>query len=312
MIRDRPRFAARRRCGQSERPQLRGGQEARGVELVANCDQSTGRISVPSRFAPPCTQKFVGRNGGSTWQGVTDKEIVIAWYHVAGDAASDAILTAAGANDSPEEEIQQAKDWVTYFESHYNLWGRKVKLVIVEPSGEATDDAAGKADAIKIATQIKAFAAVNSPNNTFVNELVARKVMCICTVSLPIETYIKWAPYVWTTLLASSQGYIHRAEYIGGRLARKKAQWAYDGINPTQGFKSQNRKFGFLYYETTDFAYKEGAEFFIKYMKEKYGVTMTSVSAYNGYPDVAATQEQARPIIQKFKEAGSELAHLLL
>lgn len=276
----------------------------RGVELVANCDQSTGRIMVPTRFAPPCTQKFEGRNGGSTWQGVTDKEIVVAYYEVTGDPASEAILTAANANDSEEEIRQQARDWVKYFESNYNLWGRKVKLVFVQPSGDATDDAAGKADAIKIATQIKAFAAINSPNNTFVNELVARKVMCMCTVSLPIETYIKWAPYVWSTLLASSQGYVHRADYIGGRLAGKKAQWAYDDINPTQGFKAQNRKFGFLYYDTTDFAYKSGAEFFLKYMKEKYGVTMTSVSAYNGYPDVAATQEQARPIIQKFKEAG--------
>jgi hypothetical protein len=287
-------------------PNVLSFEEAKkqGVELVANCDQSTGRVRIPSRFAAPCTQKHTGRNSGATWQGVTDKEITVAYYETTGDPASEAILTAADANDSDEEVRQQATDWVNFFSAHYNLWGRKIKLVFVRPSGDATDDAAGKADAIKIATQIKAFAAVNSPNNTFVNELVARKVMCFCTVSLPIDTYIKWAPYVWSTLLASSQGYIHRAEYIGGRLARKKAQWAYDDISPTQDFKSQNRKFGFLYYETTDFAYKSGVEFFIKYMKERYGITFTAISAYNGYPDVAATQEQARPIIQKFKEAG--------
>lgn len=286
-------------------PQVLTFEEAqkRGVALVANCDTGTGRIQIPSRFAPPCTQRHTGSNGGKTWQGVTDKEIVVAYYQVEGDAASEAVLTAANANDSPEEERQQVLDWVKFFESHYNLWGRKVKVVFVQPSGPTDDDAAGKADAIKIATQIKAFATIGSPNNTFVNELVARKVMCFCTVSLPIETYIKWSPYVWTTLMASSQGYIHRAEYVA-RLANKNAQWAYDEINAPNQFKTQKRKFGFLYYDTDDLAYKAGADFFIRYMKERYGVTMTAVSQYHGYPQVSRTQEEARPIIQKFKEAG--------
>ena len=41
-------------------------------------------------------------------------------------------------------------------------------------------------------------------------------------------------------------------------------------------------------------------------IKEKYGIDIppSRVSAYNGYPDVAATQEQARPVIQKMKNAG--------
>jgi hypothetical protein len=277
----------------------------RGVELVPNCDPTTGRIKMPSRFAPQCTQRYVGPNGGNTWQGVTDKEITVAWYHVVGDAATDAILTAANANDSDEEERQQVLDWGKMFEANYNMWGRKVKWVFVEPSGESTDDAAGKADAIKVATQIKAFASVNAPNNAYTNELVARKVMCFCSVSQPIETYIRWAPYVWTTLLASSQGYIHRAEYAGGRLANHKAQWAYDTINPAQGFKNQNRKFAFLYYDTDDLAYKPGADFFIRYMKQRYGVTMAAVSQYHGYPQTQRSQEEARPIIQRFKEAGA-------
>ncbi len=277
----------------------------KGVALVDNCDQATGRISVPTRFAAPCTQKFVPPNGGSSWQGVTDKEITVVYYHAAGDAASDAVLTAAGANDTDEQEKAQILEWSKYYESHYNLWGRKIKWIFMTPTGEATDDAVGRQDAITIATEHKAFAAINSPNNTFVNELVARKVMCFCTTSLPIESYIKWAPYVWTSLLASTQGYIHRAEYVN-RLKNGKAKWANDTINPTQGFKDKKRVFGFIYYETEDFAYKSGAQFFVKYLKDKYGIDIppSRVAAYNGYPDVAATQEQARPVIQKMKNAG--------
>lgn len=278
--------------------------QKRNVPLVANCDPATGRIKLPTRFAPPCVPKYVAPNGGKSWQGVDAKKIVVTYYEAVGDAASEAVLTAAGANDTPEQERAQVIDWFNFHKAHYNLWGRNIDLQFVQPSGEATDDAAGKADAIKIATQIKAFANINSPNNTFVNELVARKVMCMCTVSLPIETYIKWMPYVWSSLLASTQGYIHRAEYVGKRLANRNAKWAYDAINPAQQFKTKKRKFGFLYYETTDFAYKAGADYFIKIMKEKYGITMAATVAYNGYPDVAATQEQARPVIQKFKDAG--------
>jgi hypothetical protein len=277
----------------------------KGIALVANCDEKTGRIKIPSRFAFPCTQKYVAPNAGSTWQGVTSKEIVVAYYNGAGDAASEAILSAAGANDSDAETKAQVRDWINLYQSHSNMWGRKVKLVFIEPSGEATDDAAGKADAIKVATQVKAFASLGAPNNTYVNELVARKVMCFCTVSLPIESYIKWSPYVWTTLLASTQGYIHRAAFVN-RLKNGTAKFAYDGITPTQQFAKKKRVFGFLYYETEDFAYKKGAEFFIKHLKEKYGIVIppNRVAAYNGYPDVAATQEQARPIVQKMKEAG--------
>src|SRR5688572_21784263 len=34
----------------------------KGVALVANCDKAIGNIMIPSRFAPPCTQAFSGKN----------------------------------------------------------------------------------------------------------------------------------------------------------------------------------------------------------------------------------------------------------
>jgi hypothetical protein len=129
--------------------------------------------------------------------------------------------------------------------------------------------------------------------------------MCFCTVSQPVEAYTRWYPYVWTTLMYSTQGYIHRAAYAGGRLAGKKAQWAYDDINPTQGFKNKKRVFGFIWYETDDHSYKRGADFFRSYMKQRYGVTFAAESSYLGYPNhTAENQDEARVIIQKMKNAG--------
>ncbi|HVM54714.1 MAG TPA: hypothetical protein VM262_16120 [Acidimicrobiales bacterium] len=267
--------------------------------MVDNCDPATGRIMVPSRSAVTCLPKFTGDNGGSTHQGVTADTIRVAWYSVQEDAATDAVLTAANANDSDEQVEAQIHDWIDYYESHHQMYGRKVELHMVTASGPATDNAAGKADALKIATEIKAFAALNAPNNAFVDELVARGVMCMCTVSQPVENYLRWAPYVWTTLMASTQGYIHRAEYIGKRLAGGNAQWA-----GSPAFQAQERKFGIIYYDTDDKSYKPGLDFFVQHLRDEYGVTPAVVAEYHGYPETARSQEEARPLIQKLVQAG--------
>lgn len=277
-----------------------------GVALVANCDPATGRVMVPSRFAAPCVQKFVPPNAGSSWQGVTDKKITVVVYRGPENPAAQAILAAAGANDSDEEVEQQHREWVQYYQAHYNMWGRKVDLKFVKSSARsASDDAAGKSDAIKVAKEYKAFASFGALNNTYAKEVMARGVMCMeCQISQPAENYLKSAPHSWATLSASTFLYVHRAEYIGKRLAgNRKAVYAYDDINPAQGFKDKKRAFGLLYYETKDYAYKAGADFFVRELA-KYGVKLTSKAQYNGYPDLAANQEQARPLIQKMKEAG--------
>lgn len=274
-----------------------GGGSAKG--MVDNCDPSTGRIKIPTRFAPVCVPKFSGDNGGSTYKGVTKDTIKVAYFQVAEDAATDAVLTAANANDSDEQIQAGVRDWVTFYESHFQMYGRKADVVFVKASGPSTDAAAGRADAIKIADEIGAFVALNASNNTMVDELVARGVMCMCTVSQPIEEYLTWAPYVWTTLMASTQGYIHRAEYIGKRLKGGKAQWAGDPL-----FQQQERTFGVMYYDTDDKSYKPGIDFFVAHLKDTYGITPKVVAEYHGYPETARSQEEARPLIQKFVQAG--------
>ncbi len=268
-----------------------------GVELVANCDQSLGRIAVPSHGAPPCVSKYTGTNGGATHQGVTKDKIKVAVYRPQDNPAADAILKAAGADDSEEEIRQQVREWVQYYEAHYNTWGRKVELHFVDATGAQTDDAAAKSDAIKVATQIKAFVSWGSPNNTYVNEVVARGVMCMCTVELPNALYQKWAPHVWSTLQSVDQTFQLLTEYIVKRLAGKKAQWAGD-----PAFQQKERVFGLLQYDTRDFAYKSAALYLERELR-KHGIKLV-ISYFNGYPDLAANQEQARPVIQRMKEAG--------
>ena len=268
----------------------------------ADCDTATGRIKVPTKFAPPCMPAFSGSNGGKTWNGVTDKEILVVAYAAKSNAALEAALTGAGANDTPENERATFDAYIDYINKHYQLYGRQIKVKHFDGTADATDDKQGRADAIAIA-DMGAFMSVGAANNAMIDELRARKVMCLCSVSQPQEFYEERQPYAgYTTLMSSTQGYIHRAEYVGKRLAGRKAKYA--GVRDITPMATEDRAFGFLWYETADGAYKSGADFFAKELQSKYGVTLKESVSYNGFPDVAKTQEQARPIITKLKNSG--------
>ncbi|MGH8992582.1 MAG: hypothetical protein ACRDZ7_13830, partial [Acidimicrobiia bacterium] len=282
------------------------GGRATGAALPAGlipdppCDPATGRLAVPTRYAPPCVPT-VADNTGATYQGVTGETVTVAVYINRLDPAAQALLTAAGFNDSEEDMKATYRSYVDYFEHHYQTWGRKVKLVFVDPSGADDDDAAARADAIRVATEIKAFASWGGPIATtaYADELAARRVLCICTVSQPIEYYTARAPYVISTLMSSTQGYTHRAEYVGKRLAGRPAQHAGDVF-----LARETRKFGLLYYETAEQSYRSGVDYFERELA-RYGVTLAEKLAFTGANvDPAATQEQARTMILRLKESG--------
>lgn len=264
-----------------------------------DCDPITGRVRIPIRVAPPCLPVFSGDNGGATATGVTAKEIKVVYYQAQADPATTAALTAAGANNSPADQEATMKDYVDLFNKHFQMYGRKVTIIMKSGSGATDDDAAGRADAVDIATRIKPFAVFGSgTTNAFPAELAARKILCVCTTSQPQELYEQYKPYVgYTTLMASTQGYIHRAEYVGKRLAGRNAVHA-----GTPLLQRTKRAFGLLYYETPDNAYRSGAQFFQKELAEKYGVQLKVVQSTPS--DYAAVQEQARSVIGKLKDAG--------
>lgn len=268
------------------------------IDFGPNCDTGTGRIKVPSRYAAPCVQRFSGSNGGATAKGVSAKEITVAVYLAAPDPATDAIVQAAGANDSREDREATFRDWKTYFESHYETYGRKVKLVFIQGSGDGSEDAAARADARKVDLELHAFAvwAHTSAPAAFVDELSARGIIWITGATQPTKFYLDRAPYGWGVQMNEDQAYVHAAEYIGKRLAAKKARWA--GTAVTQ---QQRRAFGFIYTDNEQQTSRSAVETFGRELA-KYGVTLADRVDIS--PETTEAQEQARPIIQRFKEKG--------
>lgn len=283
-----------------------GSRPAPGAPLAVSetagasvgCDAATGRIAVPTVYAPPCVPDFSGENAGATWQGVTADSIKIAVYLPQEDPASGAILDAAGIDDSLEQIEQTYRDYVDYFEAHYQTYGRKVELEFLISSGADADDASGKADAIKVATEIKAFASWGGRvlTDSYQDELAARGVLCICPKVPPIEYYLDKAPFYYSTLMASTQGYTHRAEYVGKRLWGRNAQWAGDPL-----YQQQKRKLAIVYTETAEGDFKPGIDFFEKELA-KYGAKLDDRIAI--LLDIPRLQEQSRTIIARLKEKG--------
>lgn len=267
------------------------------VESGANCDPKTGRIAVPSVYAPPCAPKFDGDNGGGTYRGVTGDTVKIAVYIGELDPATGAILRAAGAEDEPDDVWATYNDYADYFQHHYETYGRTFELIRID-GGQPDDDVAAKANAEEVKEK-GAFISLNGPTDTnvYMRELAAAGIICICTVSQPVETYLDNAPYVWSNLMSSTQLYTHRAEYIGKRLWGRKAVHAGDST-----YALRNRTFALVYFDTAEGTYKAGADFFVQELK-KYGASLADRIAVTGaHVDTAGAQQEAPVVSQRLKD----------
>lgn len=284
-------------------PPASGGGDA---PLVANCDPNTGRVKIPTIYAAPCVAAYNGSNGGSTAIGVTEDTIKIVFYETPASAATQAALSAAGASNSFADQLATFTAYLEMYEAHYNFSGRKIEVIHKESSGEEGDDAAARADAIDIATRIKPFA-VTAPAggtalNSFSQTLASRGIICICGVSQPQEFYEDQSPFLgYTTLMSSSQGYVHRAEYVCKRLAGRQAVHAGFRNTPADPMDDEDRKFAILYFETEDKAYKAGVDYF-EQLLAGCGVSLTTRIEY--ILDLASLQEQAGTMISRMKDDG--------
>jgi hypothetical protein len=280
--------SAGRRTGSARA--LPAGQAAR----AKNCDARTSRIRFPSIFAPPCVFA-VSDNGGTTYQGVSRDEVLVVRYVGQGDPAVDALLRAAGASDSPEEVEASYQSWAELFSANYETYGRRVRIVRFEASAPSDDDAAARADAVRVATELKPFAVIGGPA-PFVDELANRGVVVVTQLQRPIEYFADRAPYVWGTQMSSTQAFGHYAEYVGKRLVPGNAVHAGDAA-----LRNSPRKFGLIYLDTAEGIYKPGVDAFERDLG-RYGVTLTDKVAYEG--DINTAQEQARVVMARMKDKG--------
>jgi len=214
------------------------------VEWGDDCDLRTGRLKIPSVYSPPCVPRLDGDNGGSTSIGVTEDTIKIVVYRAA--AGSDLLAALQGMSDTPEDVATTRTAYLAMLQELYETYGRTVELVDFEGSGPADDPVAGKADAIKVAEEIKPFASVGGPGitSTYAEELAARGIVCIgCTAAVPDALAQDLAPYFWGLTPSPEQFVQIVGEYVSRRLLGRKAEHAGPAL------RDEDRVFGVIHFE---------------------------------------------------------------
>ena len=271
---------------------------ADSIDWGARCDTTRGRLAVPDFFAQPCYAPFTGDNGGATAQGVTGDEITIVYYEGQETDPIIAYITdAVHVDDTNGDQFATMKELIRYYETYYELYGRKVNLITFEGTGNATDEVAARADAAQIALQYKPFVVFGGPalTSAFADELAAHQVMCIgCTPGQPASFYSVRDPYVWGLDGSPRQKVAHVVEFLTKQIIGKNATHGGDDV------KDKPRKLGLLYLESSNAA-KELADAFAADMQAA-GSPFAEVVAYQ--LDPSTIQATATQVITRMKASG--------
>jgi hypothetical protein len=253
------------------------------------------RVQFP--WAVQCVEKFRGDNGGTTSKGVFRDKIRVAYY-VTQDPLIIGATKAAGGCGERACAVDYAETYTKWFRKYFETYGRDVEIVFVNASGRENDVTAAKNDARRIAAlDPPVFASVNGPGEagtSFAEELAAHKILCLnaCGITVPQEFYNKNAPYVWGTLMSAEQAHLHRAEYIGKRLAGRKARWAGDSLT-----RNRVREFGIVWFDNDRGDYAPGNKF-LREELERYGV---KVKANIRYTNIEGCQINATNIVSQLQ-----------
>ena len=282
-----------------EKAQLLGKSN---IDFGPNCDTTTERVKIPIVYSPPCVQPFTGKNGGATAQGVTGSEIkVVVWV---GDPSKDPVLAgqiiAAGASLDTNTIKATWQGYIDIYNKMLELYGRKISVEFFDGTGSGADTAAAKSDAIAIAAK-KPFAVLGGPaqsTSVFSDELAHRGVICVgtCALAVPQRITTNNAGFIFTDGPSPEEAAMITAEFIGKQAGPGKAQFAGDDAT-----KNKKRVYGIAHYDTPDGQYH--AQFnTLKDGLKKYKITPKADQSF--FLDPAKSQENARTIITKMKDAG--------
>lgn len=275
------------------------------------CDTKTGRLKIPSVYSPPCTPvwqgskpwkdkggKTVSDNGGATFPGVTADTINVVYYQ---PSPQDLFSTASalGVLDDAKTMAEQFQKVVEMNNQLYELYGRKVKLTVYQGTSNGTDPTAARADAIKVATDLKAFASIGGPSQTsaYADELAARHVLCIaCGAAVPDSAFQKNAPYMWGTFPTPEQFVTSVFNFGTANLWNKPARFAGD-----PAMRDKDRVFGVVYYEQNPPVFNGVREQTLKHF-ESQGYHAKTILTY--LLSMNTLNQQAQTIVGKLKADG--------
>jgi hypothetical protein len=264
---------------------------------VDNCDTSTGKIKMPSVYAPPCLPKFTGDNGGPTSQGVSDKEITIVNYKASTNGDLNALL--AGQLDKPEDVTATGKAYAAMLSDLFQTYGRTINIIDYQSSAAADDATGAQADAVSVAEKYHPFASLGGPALTpaYAEELSRRKIICIgCGAALPDQFYQDHQPYIWGAGPSPEEFLVNVGDYLTKRLNGHKASFAGD-----PDLQQKDRVIGTVNFELDPPVFTSLGDTLAKCGSlQGYKAVDTETYVFN----IPTFPDRATSIIAKMKDAG--------
>jgi len=199
--------------------------------------------------------------------------------------------------DPPEVRAATSESLIRIFEDRYEMWGRTIEIVHMKGSG--SDETSARADAIKVAEEIGAFASLGGPSQqgAYAEALADRGVVCVgCGLSVPNSTFLENDPYMWANLPTPEQYLMILGDYLIERLNKKPAIHAGDPAMHTR-----TRVFGHVNFEQDPPVFKGVSEEADRRGKERGYEPAVRLTYQLVIPELA---EKARVIIGQLKDAG--------
>ncbi|HXN60468.1 MAG TPA: ABC transporter substrate-binding protein [Acidimicrobiales bacterium] len=189
-------------------------------------------------YSPPCIA-FSGSNGGATSPGVTANSINVTYRNTADSESFQQTLASLGGADITDTtaDIERTiSALATYFDTHFQFYGRKLNIEYFNGQGSITNELLGSgqqqadADAVTAAQQLHAFAELDGVTEPYDVALAGQKVISIGAPYLSASFMGQYAPYMWSldtesndVVTATQDLYLKsmaggKAAYAGGSL----------------------------------------------------------------------------------------------
>jgi hypothetical protein len=185
-------------------------------------------------YSPPCVA-FSGNNGGATSPGVTATQINISYRNAAGSQSFQQALAQLGGADITDTtaDIERTiSALATYFDTHFQFYGRKLNIEYFNGQGNETNELLGTgqqeadADAVTAAQQLHAFGELNGTTEPYDVALAGQHVMSFGAPYLSAQFMGQYAPYMWSIATECNDVVQTTEEFALKSLAGGNATWA--------------------------------------------------------------------------------------
>jgi len=271
-----------------------------------------GVAQVPwSGYALPCEAKFIGSNGGATYNGVTATTIHIAVRKTtdntgAQEDATNAETEASGGVSDQQNwpYIQQIVSWMN---NEFELYGRHVQLDLFNGQGNGTNESLDQgqaqacADADTVANSMHAF------GEFAWSGIYETGVFGSCAAQYHVYEpesaayYPEWwfqqrTPYVWGITMNCSLITAETAEWGGRQMDSYPAKWA--GTDGAVSMKNNPRKFGIYVPGTAE--YQSCVQAYVQTSESQYHMAKSRYDQYNYALDISTFPQDAQKAIIQF------------